>query len=469
MKKFILLSVLVFVCLTRANAAKINKAMSIVVNGETRQYWLYIPSSYKSNCPLVVALHGAGGDMNNHSPRFDEISENEGCVVVYPQGKLIYFPVFGGSVNGWDASGEENGDVDFILAVVDEVVKKFKIDSKRVYCCGFSNGGMMTYALTNTCADIFAAFASISGFPLNEFHFRHTGKRPVPFLHIHGKQDDFVKYSLMPVIVDEMVARTGANPVPVKTTVSGKYDKSLYAAGEGGFPYIYYEMNGMGHSDFTNNTESNSSSQTMWNFFKEYTLDSPCDTTLKWRPRIETEGYQPRNHGWIMNSGTTLLSFGREQNTSGKQNVYRSLQLTTGRYKLCFNSQAAAETTIGVKIQKLTGSKNTVLDSSVEAGKPAELFFNVEDGWGEYRIVFSRPTTSDEISITDIALYSATEEESTAISLPSIRNEEGSSPNTLLSETTACYSLSGERLSSPRPGINIVRTAKGQVKKVLVK
>jgi hypothetical protein len=273
----------------------------------------------------------------------------------------------------------------------------------------------------------------------------------------------------MPVIVDEMVARTGANPVPVKTTVSGKYDKSLYAAGEGGFPYIYYEMNGMGHSDFTNNTESNSSSQTMWNFFKEYTLDSPCDTTLKWRPRIETEGYQPRNHGWIMNSGTTLLSFGREQNTSGKQNVYRSLQLTTGRYKLCFNSQAAAETTIGVKIQKLTGSKNTVLDSSVEAGKPAELFFNVEDGWGEYRIVFSRPTTSDEISITDIALYSATEEESTAISLPSIRNEEGSSPNTLLSETTACYSLSGERLSSPRPGINIVRTAKGQVKKVLVK
>ena len=166
MKKFILLSVLVFVCLTRANAAKINKAMSIVVNGETRQYWLYIPSSYKSNCPLVVALHGAGGEMSNHSPRFDEIAENEGCVVVYPQGKLIYFPVFGGSVNGWDASGEENGDVDFIRAVVGEVVKKFKIDSKRVYCCGFSNGGMMTYALTNTCADIFAAFSSISGFPL---------------------------------------------------------------------------------------------------------------------------------------------------------------------------------------------------------------------------------------------------------------------------------------------------------------
>ena len=101
---------------------------------------------------------------------------------------------------------------------------------------------MNAYALANACSDVFAAFASISGFPLNEYHLRHTGKRPVPFLHIHGKNDDFVKYTLMPTIVDEMVARLGANHLPVKTSISGKYDKSVYKVAEGSSPYVCYEI-----------------------------------------------------------------------------------------------------------------------------------------------------------------------------------------------------------------------------------
>ena len=131
----------------------------------------------------------------------------------------------------------------------------------------------MTYAMSNVCSDEIAAFASISGYPINEFHLRHTGARPVPFLHIHGKADDFVKYSLVPTIVDEMVARLGANPVPT-TTTGNKYTKSVYAAGDGSFPYVYYEIDGMGHNDFTANIEDGSSAKTMWNFFKQYTLDS---------------------------------------------------------------------------------------------------------------------------------------------------------------------------------------------------
>ena len=83
-------------------------------------------------------------------------------------------------------------------------------------------------------------------------------------------------------------------------TQSGSYKKSIYEAGEGGFPVIFYEIDGMGHEAFTNKTEDSSSSQTMWNFFKQYTLDSPCDTTLKWMPRIETEGYEPKKQSVIL-------------------------------------------------------------------------------------------------------------------------------------------------------------------------
>lgn len=466
--KSILLLASLVLAVSQAFAARANKAVTITVNGESRQYWLYVPNNVKKNCPVVMGLHGASGHMEDNAPRFNDIADREGFIVVYPQGKPIFFPVFGGTVNGWNATGEDNADVTFLKAVIEDVASKYTIDRTRLYCCGFSNGGMMTYALTNTCSDVFAAFASISGFPLNEFHFRHTGQRPVPFLHIHGKKDDFVRYALMPVIVDEMVARLGANPVPTKKTVTGKYDKSIYDAAEGSFPYIYYEINDMGHNDFTSNIETGSSSQVMWNFFKNYTLDTPCDTTLKWMPRIETEGYEPKKHGWTFNSGTTLLRFGGDQNTEGKQNVYRSLQLTDGNYKLCFRSTGEDGKEISVKLQKLTGRKNYLLKTSVAVGTEAALTFKVEDGWGEYRLTLSRPASSDEIAVTDLCIRSLTADEVTAVAPIPLKQPQNANIPVATPYAYVC-DIAGIRRSALASGINIVRTPEGDIHKVIRK
>jgi beta-xylosidase/poly(3-hydroxybutyrate) depolymerase len=387
---------------------------NITVGGKSRTYWLHVPKDCPADAPLVIAMHGAGGSSNDQSPNFNEIADTAKFIVAYPQGEPIYFPVFGGTVNGWDASGKDNADVAFIRAIVDEVEQKYQIDRNRVYCCGFSNGGMNTYALANACSDVFAACASISGFPLNEFHLRHTGQRPVPFLHIHGKKDDFVKYSLMPTIVDEMVARLGANPVPVKTSVSGKYDKSVYESAEGSFPYVYYEIDGMGHNDFTTNTEDGNSSLTMWNFFRQYTLDMPYDASLRWRPRIEEEGYVPNEHGWMMNRVTTLLSFGGNQKNDDNQNVYHSLQLTKGTYKLSFKSEGETDKTIGVKIRKLPSS-TLIYENTVNVNETATLFFKIDDEWGEYKLTLTRKKSSDNITVKDLRIDVSSEEETTGI------------------------------------------------------
>ena len=389
------------------------------------------------------------------------MADKDSFIVVYPQGLDTVFPGLGGmTAPGWSAYGEENFDTHFLLAVLEKVAEKYTIDRKRLYCCGFSNGGMMTYVMANTNSHIFAAFAAISGYPINEFHLHHTSWRPVPFLHIHGKSDDFVKYSLVPNIIDNMVARNGANPVPQVTTKSGKYTKSVYEAGEGGFPIIFYEIDGMGHEAFTNKTEDNSSSQTMWNFFKEYTLDSPCDTTLKWRPRIETEGYEPKNHGWTLNSRTTLLRFGGTQKTDANQNVYRSLQFETGGYKLCFKSEGEDGKTLGVKLQCLKPSKS-VLNTTVNVGGETTLYFTIDNtAWGEYKITFTRDDSSEAITITDIALYTATEgEEATSILSPT--------PSTTSPKPSSAYDLNGRRLASTagaKPGLYI-----SEGKKLLLK
>lgn len=449
MKKISIL-MLTLCCTLLLPAAKVNKFFNITVSGKARKYLLYVPNNVKESAPLVISLHGAGGTVStsSHDPDFNSIADKDGFIVAYPQGLNTVFPGLGGmSAPGWSSYGEENFDTDFLRAVVEDIDKKYPLDRQRLYCCGFSNGGMMTYCMANTSSHIFAAFAAISGYPINEFHLHHTSERPVPFLHIHGKADDFVKYSLVPNVIDNMVARNGANPVPQKTTKSGKYTKSVYEAGEGGFPIIFYEIDGMGHSPFTNNTEDNSSSQTMWNFFKQYTLDSPCDVTLKWRPRIEAEGYAPKSHGWTMNSGTTLLRFGGTQNSSSNQNVYRSLQFTTGKYKLTFKAEGNASKQIGVKLQKLTDAKNYVLDTTVPAEGDACLYFEVEDGWGEYRLLMTRPESTDVITITNISINTATDEESTSIE----------AMRTPASSVHGTYSLSGVRRSGAKTekGIHI--------------
>lgn len=448
--------------LISANAAKsfskVNAAKEISVNGLTRKYWLYVPNGCPENAPMIVAMHGTGGKMTDNSPNFNTLADQNKFIVVYPQGENYYFPVFGGTLPGWESTGEYSKDVDFIRQLVQEVGDEYSIDRKRVYCCGFSNGGMNTYSLTNFCTDIFAAFASISGFPINEFHMHHVGARPVPFLHIHGKKDDFVKYSLVPVIIENMVARNGANPVPVRTSVAGKYDKNVFEATEGGFPVIYYEVDGMGHNDWTANTEDGNSSLTMWNFFKQYTLDTPCDITLKWRPNIDAEGYEPTKHGWRMNISSYVLLFGTDTKTDANQNVYRSLQFKDGNYKLCCHVEGAEGTEVTFKIQLNSGKKTAVLNEKVTKDGDVTLCFNVAGGWGEYKLQVIRKDNTANVKITNLAIYSATDEE---MSVEGVKTPADF-------RNSRVYSLNGVALNGAREGINIFKTDEGKGRKVIV-
>jgi hypothetical protein len=201
----------------------------------------------------------------------------------------------------------------------------------------------------------------------------------------------------------------------------------------------------MGHEAFTNKTEDSSSSQTMWNFFKQYTLDSPCDTTLKWRPRIETEGYEPKKHGWTMNSSTTLLKFGGTQKTDANQNVYRSLQFETGGYTLHFKAEGDASKLIKVQIQKLTSPRTMVLNTQVNVGGEINLPFVVEDGWGEYKLTITRFATNDEITISDIQIHSSND------AVTAIKNV---SPTVKQGRNTYLSDLQGRILKhQPRKGI----------------
>lgn len=437
--------------LVAANA-KTDEMRTVTVNGVTRSYWLYVPDKVSASAPLVLSLHGTGGHATDKSPFRTSVADQVGCIVAYPQGENIFFPVFGSTLPGWHATGEDSKDIDFFKAVINDVAAHFSIDRKRVYCCGFSNGGMMTYTAACVVSDVFAAFSSISGYPINEFHLHQAGPRPVPFLHIHGKADDFVRYRHMPVIVDNMVARNGCNPVPKKTRGTG-YDKSVYEATEGSFPYVYYEIDNMGHNDFTSQTEDGNSAMTMWKFMSQYTLDSPCDTTLVWQPHIEAVGWDPTAHGFDLNNATTLLNFGGEQSTWDNQNVYHSLQLRAGHYQLSFHAEGNTSARITVQLKSIADGK-TYLDKTMSCGDVA-VNFSVDKDWAEYQLTILRSSALEAIKLSNLSIHTA--ETSTGITV--IR------PN---DQPARYYTLNGNRTNASQRGI-IIRQQGGRTVKYILK
>lgn len=399
----------------------------LTVNGVQRSYALYVPIEVKAKPALVISLHGMYGTIytfykdiagvktkveqessedegvyfepNDRSPFRLATADEAGCIVVYPQG--VKRPLYGGQNYGWLSDGESTDDIDFFKAIIEDVATRYTIDRKRIYCCGFSNGGMMAYAATTLASDTFAAFASVAGYQLNEFHLHATGARPVPFLHIHGKDDTTVPYALWPTIRDMMVARNGCVSVPTVTTVEGRYTKSVYAAEEGGFPYVAYECDGMGHNDGTDHTEDGDSSKTMWNFMNQYTLDDACDKTLKMRMDSTTA-----ERGWTETAAGAgaILSYGTNKQ-SGDSNVYRSIQLEKGTYTLSLKSNGIVNDRYFVKLVDVTNETHVLLSRSAKIGQDADFVIAVDD-YCQCKLMITKEKATDEI--TEIAIHSGT-------------------------------------------------------------
>ncbi|MBN1308609.1 MAG: dienelactone hydrolase family protein, partial [Chitinispirillaceae bacterium] len=174
---------------------------TITINGTEREYHIHAPSNLTGNPPLVFAAHGAAqyAKFMMDVSGWDEIADREKLVVVYPQGQIMN--VLGAMQPGWDLAN--NGkDVQFFLAIIDSMAKRYDIDRYRVYETGFSMGGMLGYTLACAAADKFAAIAPCSGFPMGGVR-DCAPERNIPILHMHGANDDFVPYSR---VRDEILA-----------------------------------------------------------------------------------------------------------------------------------------------------------------------------------------------------------------------------------------------------------------------
>src|SRR5271157_1423621 len=183
MKRACAILALLILAGTSASAAADPARMEWKVDGVTREALVYAPATAKTDpSPVVFAFHGHGGTMNNAANEFAYHKHWPEAIVVYMQGLntpgALTAPE--GKKPGWQKTFGDQGDRDlkFFDAVLATLKQDYKVDEKRIYATGHSNGGLFTYFLWAARGDVFAAIAPCAAVAKPEFK-QHIKAKPV--------------------------------------------------------------------------------------------------------------------------------------------------------------------------------------------------------------------------------------------------------------------------------------------------
>ncbi len=280
-------------------------ARSLGSGGLKRCYLLHIPPDYDlgHSLPLIISLPGFTSNPTGQEylTRWNEIADNEGLLVVYPQGTS--FPL------RWNSRETfTDGDVDdvqFITDLIDEVSNIVTVDPLRIYVDGMSNGGSMANRVACELAGKVAAVGVVTGPPV-EPPGGCNPQRPISLIAFYGTEDPLVAYeggiasesfisklinrSSHPVsfpsvksYIEAWADRDGCSPAPAPIPAYGDASGVRYTGCKNSAEIVFYTIEGGGHTwpggrpTFVGKTSRDiHASQVMWVFFKTHPLtDNP--------------------------------------------------------------------------------------------------------------------------------------------------------------------------------------------------
>ena len=207
----------------------------LVSLGVARSYRLHLPPSLSTPAPLVIVLHGASGNAARVELRYhwDGIADRFGFAVVYPQGQN----------DQWNATLDPRGpnDVAFVGALVDDLVPRYRLNARRVFVAGMSNGGAMTYRLACSLSGRIAAIA-----PVEAWNPGCVPAQPVSVVAVHGLADHEVPISAAEQAVTAMRVLDHC-PAVAHIRSNGGVIRTTWSPCVGGTLVEMYSVAGSGH------------------------------------------------------------------------------------------------------------------------------------------------------------------------------------------------------------------------------
>jgi phospholipase/carboxylesterase len=152
--------------------------------GERRDGLLYVPKGYRADrpAPLVLMLHGAGGNAHGGLAPYREAADSAGLILLAPESRKP----------SWDViQGEFGPDVTFIDRALAWTFDRCAVDPGRIVAEGFSDGASYALSIGLTNGDLFTHVIAFSpGFMVP------ADQRGKPRIFIsHGKIDQVLPIS----------------------------------------------------------------------------------------------------------------------------------------------------------------------------------------------------------------------------------------------------------------------------------
>ena len=171
---------------------------TIMSAGSERSFYLHEPArAYPGPTrPAVLVLHGGGGNgkVSAAMSGFNAKADAEGFLAVYPNGSGR----FGERLLTWNATHccayamrENVNDVAFISDLIDELVRRDRVDPKRVYVTGMSNGAMMSFRAGRELSNKIAAIAPVVGAMFGD---ETPPAVPMPIIMFNSRTDKSVPF-----------------------------------------------------------------------------------------------------------------------------------------------------------------------------------------------------------------------------------------------------------------------------------
>lgn len=116
---------------------------------------LYVPDSYRSEraAPLVIMLHGAGGDARQGISLFRQEADAAGLLLLAPKSRRT----------SWDViHGGYGPDVTHLDHVLEQVFSSWSVDASHLAVGGFSDGASYALSIGLTNGDLFTHVIAFS-------------------------------------------------------------------------------------------------------------------------------------------------------------------------------------------------------------------------------------------------------------------------------------------------------------------